>query len=122
MRLLEPPHRGRRRGLLAAAAALLPKAWAQSRFPERAITLIVPFAPGGIADLTARAVAEQMTRSLGQPVVVENRPGAQTAVGTEYVVRAVPDGNTLLVVGSVTTSNPAKPMARRSLASGGIWQ
>jgi len=98
MRLFEPPHRGRRRGLLAAAAALLPKAWAQSRFPERAITLIVPFAPGGIADLTARAVAEQMTRSLGQPVVVDNRPSAGSIVGSQAVAVARPDGHTLLLI------------------------
>ena len=60
----------------ALAWGLVPAGRAQPRFPERPITLLVPFAPGGIADLTARAVAEHMARTLGAPVVVENRPSA----------------------------------------------
>ena len=68
------------------------------RFPERPITLLVPFAPGGIADLTARAVAEHMARSLGQPVVVENRPSAGSIVASQAVASARPDGHTLLLM------------------------
>lgn len=67
-------------------------------FPNRAITLIVPFAPGGIADVTARAVAEVMAKSLGQPVVVDNRPSAGSIVATQAVASAKPDGHTLLLL------------------------
>jgi tripartite-type tricarboxylate transporter receptor subunit TctC len=71
---------------------------AQPRFPERPISLLVPFAPGGIADLTARAVAEPMGKSLGQPVVVENRPSAGSIVASQAVAAARPDGHTLLLM------------------------
>ena len=71
---------------------------AQSRFPERPISLLVPFAPGGIADLTARAVAEPMARTLGQPVVVENRPSAGSIVASQAVATSRPDGHTLLLM------------------------
>lgn len=71
---------------------------AQGRYPERAITLVVPFAPGGIADITARAVAEQMARTLGQAVVVGNRPSAGSIVASQLVANARPDGHTLLLM------------------------
>jgi tripartite-type tricarboxylate transporter receptor subunit TctC len=92
-------HHLSRRGLLAAALAgvALPPL-AQSAFPIRALTLVVPFAPGGIADLTARAVAEPMARSLGQAVVVDNRPSAGSIVASQFVAQARPDGHTLLMV------------------------
>jgi tripartite-type tricarboxylate transporter receptor subunit TctC len=86
-----------RLGALPLAAGL-PPARAQSRFPERPIMLLVPFAPGGIADLTARAVAEHMARTLGQPVVVENRPSAGSIVASQAVASARPDGYTLLLM------------------------
>jgi tripartite-type tricarboxylate transporter receptor subunit TctC len=89
----------RRHALLAAATAL--PAWrasAQARFPERPITLVVPFAPGGIADITARAVAEQMARTLGQAVVVDNKPSAGSIVASQAVATARPDGHTLLLM------------------------
>jgi tripartite-type tricarboxylate transporter receptor subunit TctC len=82
--------------LMVAAAPLA--ASAQDRFPARAITLIVPFAPGGIADVTARAVAEAMARSLGQAVVVDNRPSAGSIVASQAVASARPDGHTLLLM------------------------
>ena len=90
-------------GLAAAAASPLraqsaAQAQAQARFPERPISLLVPFAPGGIADLTARAVAEHMGRSLGQPVVVENKPSAGSIVPSQAVATARPDGHTLLLM------------------------
>ena len=90
----------RRRWLAAAAIACgLPGlASAQPRFPERPITLLVPFAPGGIADLTARAVAEHMARTLGQPVVIDNRPSAGSIVASQAVAAARPDGHTLLLM------------------------
>jgi len=85
----------------AAGAALACTGWsvfAQARFPERPIMLLVPFAPGGIADLTARAVAEHMGKSLGQPVVVENKPSAGSIVASQAVASARPDGHTLLLM------------------------
>lgn len=92
----------RRTALLGLGAAALvlraAPAAAQGRFPERPIALLVPFAPGGIADLTARAVAEQMGRRLGQPVVVENRPSAGSIVASQAVASARPDGYTLLLM------------------------
>ena len=92
----------RRRDWLWLAAAGVPLgSTAQStapRYPERPISLLVPFAPGGIADLTARAVAEQMTKSLGQPVVVENKPSAGSIVASQAVATAKPDGHTLLLM------------------------
>ena len=88
----------RRRHLLALGAALAWPATAQTKFPERAISLLVPFAPGGIADLTARAVAEHMARTLGQPVVVENKPSAGSIVASQAVATARPDGHTLLLM------------------------
>ena len=89
-----------RRTLLVSAACVLvaPAALAQMRFPERPIALLVPFGPGGIADLTARAVAEAMSKSLGQPVVVENRPSAGSIVASQAVAAAKPDGYTLLLM------------------------
>lgn len=88
-----------RRRLLSLGAALAATGvQAQPRFPERPVTLLVPFAPGGIADLTARAVAEQMGRSLGQPVVVDNRPSAGSIVASQAVATARPDGHTLLLM------------------------
>ena len=85
-------------GLGAAACAATAAGQGQSRFPDKPIMLVVPFAPGGIADLTARAVAEQMGRSLGQPVVVENRPSAGSIVASQAVASARPDGHTLLLM------------------------
>jgi tripartite-type tricarboxylate transporter receptor subunit TctC len=83
---------------LALAAALAPAfAPAQSDYPTKPVTMIVPFPPGGVADITARPVAEAMGRYLKQPVVVENRAGAGGGVGMQYVSRAKPDGYTVLL-------------------------
>lgn len=71
---------------------------AQARFPDHALTLVVPFAPGGIADITARAVAEPLARLLGQAVVVDNKPGAGAIVASQAVAAARPDGHTLLLM------------------------
>jgi tripartite-type tricarboxylate transporter receptor subunit TctC len=77
--------------------------WSAAARPQpaadtRPITLIVPFAPGGIADLTARAVAKEMSASLKQPIVVDNKPSAGAIVGSQQVARAAPDGLTLLLM------------------------
>lgn len=89
----------RRHTLALAGAALAPAALrAQPRFPERAISILVPFAPGGIADITARAVGEHMAKVLGQPVVIENKPSAGSIVASQAVATARPDGHTLLLM------------------------
>ena len=86
------------RQLIAAACTLLALgAQAQSDYPNRPVTMIVPFPPGGVADITARPVAEAMGRHLQQPVVVENKAGAGGGVGMQYVSRAKPDGYTVLL-------------------------
>ncbi len=81
--------------LMACAVGL---AAAQPRYPERPITLIVPFGPGGIADLTARTVAQAMGERLQQPFVIDNRPSAGSIVGSAAVAKAAPDGYTLLLM------------------------
>jgi tripartite-type tricarboxylate transporter receptor subunit TctC len=87
-----------RRSCLAALLLAPLAVTAQTKFPERLISLLVPFAPGGIADLTARAVAEVMAKSLGQAVVVENKPSAGSIVASQAVASARPDGHTLLLM------------------------
>ena len=87
-------------GLLAAAAALclaLPGVQAQSAFPSRPITMIVPFPPGGLADIVGRPVAEAMARDLGQPVVIENKGGAGGGIGMGQAAKAAPDGHTIVM-------------------------
>jgi tripartite-type tricarboxylate transporter receptor subunit TctC len=76
-------------------------AWAQT-YPSKPLRLIVPFAPGGAVDIIGRLMGEAVSRSLGQPVVVENRPGAGAAIGAEAVARAPADGYTLLIGTSST--------------------
>jgi tripartite-type tricarboxylate transporter receptor subunit TctC len=84
--------------VIALAACLLPAAApAQSGYPDRPVTMIVPFPPGGVADITARPVAAAMSTYLKQPVVVENKAGAGGGVGMQHVARAKPDGYTVLL-------------------------
>ena len=80
-----------------AVAALLPMAALAQDYPSHPVTMIVPFPPGGVADITARPVAEAMGRFLKQPIVVENKAGAGGGVGMQYVARAKPDGYTVLL-------------------------
>lgn len=98
----------RRRAVLAAGLGLAAApAAAQPAFPDRPVTLVVPFPPGGSTDVMARLLAERMAPLLGQPVLVENRPGGATVVGAEAVARSQPDGYTVLVnSGTTLTINP----------------
>ena len=82
--------------LLAGAVALCGSAALAQQYPAHAIRIIVPATPGGGVDIIARALAQRLTESWGQPVVVENRPGATGVIGLEAVARAVPDGYTVL--------------------------
>jgi tripartite-type tricarboxylate transporter receptor subunit TctC len=92
----------------AIAATLLCLAPAHAAYPDRPIRLIVPWAPGGSTDALARLVADKLTVSLGQPVIVENKPGASGNIGSELVAKSKPDGYTLLVgLGNTHVVNPA---------------
>jgi len=105
----------RRRSLfVVSAAAALPgvsRAQAPPGFPARPLRIIVPFPPGGGVDLTARLLADPLSRDLGQPVVVENRGGAGGVIGVEAMSRAAPDGYTLSLTGAGTIT--AGPHLRR---------
>jgi tripartite-type tricarboxylate transporter receptor subunit TctC len=98
---------------LLAAALLATTVWtahAQSDWPTQAIHLVVPFPPGSTSDISARAVATKISGPLGQPVVVDNRPGANGAIGMQAVAKAKPDGYTLIVGSISSTAVPAAIM------------
>jgi tripartite-type tricarboxylate transporter receptor subunit TctC len=99
--------------LAALAAALLPSPAAAQDYPNRTIRMIVPFGAGGPTDVFTRAIGEELRKALGQPVVMENRPGAGSIIGTAEVAKSPPDGYTLLMISAtqttVETLNPNKP-------------
>ena len=96
-------------GLLPATIAL--RAHAQSQFPNQQMTIVVPYAPGGNVDAMARLIGVSISKTLGQPVVVENKPGAAGVIGSDFVRRAAPSGYTLLC-----TANGSFTVAPRMLA------
>jgi len=91
--------------LIAALAALFVELAAAQSYPSRAVRIIVPATPGGAIDLIARTLGEKLTGSLGQAVVVENKPGAANNLGTDYVAKSPADGYTLLIIASSHATN-----------------
>src|SRR5512132_2004916 len=93
---------------LAAGAAALPAVSRVARaqaYPTRPVRIIIGFAPGSASDIVARLVGQWLSEGLGQPFIIEHRPGAANNIATEAVVRAPPDGHTLLVVSSANAVN-----------------
>jgi len=104
----------RRPAVLAVAVALIapssfvPTSFAQDGYPSRPIRMIVPFPPGGSTDVLGRIVAEELRAAFGQPVVVENKPGAGGNIGGELAAKSPPDGHTLLMAAAgPTVINPS---------------
>ncbi|VCU68706.1 Tripartite tricarboxylate transporter family receptor [Pigmentiphaga humi] len=99
----------RRRALLATllAAAAPWSAPVAAAWPERPVTIVVPYTPGTSMDTLARTLGPKLSQKLGQPVIVENRPGASGNIGTGFVANAAPDGHTLLMTVSTFVMNPS---------------
>jgi tripartite-type tricarboxylate transporter receptor subunit TctC len=89
---------------MAACAAALPGT-ARAEWPERTITIVVPFPAGGSTDTTARILGKALSVELGQSIVIENRPGAGSNIGAAAVAKAAPDGYTLLLATSTLATN-----------------
>ena len=103
------PYRAHARGLVAsgALATLLALPHFAAAYPDRAIRIVVPFAPSGPAEVVARLVGQKLTETWGQQVLVDSRPGGNTAIGSEVVARAAADGYSLLLVTTSHTVNPS---------------
>lgn len=101
--------RGLGRLLLAGAPLAMPavQAQAQQGFPSKPIRLLVGYSPGGAVDVVARAVGQQIGAALGQPVVVENKPGAGTNIAMRMLIDSAPDGHTLMLVANAVAANPS---------------
>src|SRR5690606_17682213 len=93
--------------ILFALASWLPAPASAADYPSQSVRIVVPFAPGGGTDLAARAIAEQLTASLGKPVVVENRPGGNSVIASRIVATAPADGHTLLLTTDIHAINAA---------------
>src|SRR5262245_32456180 len=98
---------GRLLAFIFALATLAAPSPAAADYPERPVTIVVPFAPGGANDVVVRAIQQPLAEALGQPIVIENRGGAGGGVGYAYVARARPDGYTLLMAATGFVVNPS---------------
>lgn len=93
--------------LLASLLALtLPAGWAQTAYPAKPVKLIVPFAPGGFTDVVARILGQRLSAAMGQQFVIENKPGAGSVIGTDFVAKSAPDGYTLVMVSTTHVISP----------------
>src|SRR5258708_35090413 len=106
-----PPGMAARVGAAALLAALLAApGCAQAQYPAKAVRVIVPFTPGSATDILGRVVGDQLTKSLGQPFVVDNKPGAGGIIGTQAAKNEAPDGYTqVIAVSGPFRMNPARP-------------
>src|SRR5215203_2640689 len=97
--------------LICAVLAVLPWSVAGQGFPSKPIRIIVPYPAGGTSDILARSIGQKLSESLAQPVVVENKPGANGNVGADLVAKAAPDGYTLLLadIGALAISPSVYP-------------
>lgn len=91
--------------LLCVFATTGSPSYAEAKWPDKPVTLVVPWPPGGVADFVGRIIGQRISSELGQPVIVENRPGAGTNIGSDYVAKARPDGYTLLLSSSNNAVN-----------------
>ncbi len=90
-----------------AAALLTATAAVAQTYPEKPVRIVVPFPPGGGNDIIVRAMTEEMSKSLGQQVLVDNKPGAGTVIGTDHVAKSAPDGYTILIASFAFAVNPS---------------
>lgn len=99
---------GRRTSVvLAAVISICVAAGSAQAFPDKPVRIIVPFPPGGGNDIISRALAEGMTKDLGKQVIVENKPGGGTVIGTDYAAKSAPDGHTVLIASFAFAVNPS---------------
>jgi tripartite-type tricarboxylate transporter receptor subunit TctC len=94
-------------GVLGAAIALCAAAGGAQAFPDKPVRIIVPFPPGGGNDIISRSLADGMTKDLGRQVIVENKPGGGTVIGTDYAAKSTPDGHTVLIASFAFAVNPS---------------
>ena len=92
---------------LALAATALAAGATFAAYPDKPIRLVVPFAPGGGTDLIARTLGAGMSKELGQPIIIDNKPGAGTIIGTDAVAKSAPDGYTLVIATFAHAVNPS---------------
>ena len=99
---------------------------ALAQYPAKPVRMIIPFPPGGATDIIGRVVAQKMSENFGQPIVVENRPGAGGQIGSDLAAKSAPDGHTLLIstnsTHAVATANPMADSKSHSGQIGNNWR